>query len=157
MRSNRFRRFLGFTIAETMITMAIIGIITAMALPRLGTIRNKSEMSGALARFTRGVMAARQAAIQRGKRAVFRTQNNKIWVIVDTTATDSVIVISPISLLDVYNVTVTEPTGLSSIGYDPRGVSTQSSQQVFRFQHSSSLRDSLCVSKLGNTIRTKCP
>jgi prepilin-type N-terminal cleavage/methylation domain-containing protein len=153
---RHFRRK-GFTLAETLIVMVIIGALTAITLPRLGQLRDKSELSSAMTRFTRGVMAARQAAIQRGKRSFFRHKANKIWVIVDTTATDSVIVVSPVSLMDLYGVEVTEPSGLASIGYDPRGMSTQTSKQVFRFKHRSNRVDSLCVSKLGNTIRTKCP
>ena len=147
----------GFTLAEILIVIAIIGIMTTISLPRPGKLRDKSEMSGAMSRFTRGVMAARQAAIQRGKRSFFRHKGNQIWVIVDTTSTDSVIVVSPVSLMELYGVEVTEPSGLASIGYDPRGMSTQTAKQVFRFKHRSNRIDSLCVSKLGNTIRTKCP
>ena len=154
---SKGRRYVGYTLAEILIVVTIIGIISAISLPRLGALRDKSELSGAMSRFTRGVMAARQAAIQRGKRSAFRHKSNQIWVIVDTTATDSVIVVSPVSLFDLYGVEVTEPAGLASIGYDPRGVSTQANKQVFRFKHRSNLMDSLCVSKLGNTIRTKCP
>lgn len=155
--TNPSRLHAGFTLAEILIVISIMGIITAITLPRLRTLRDKSEMSSALSRFTRGVMAARQAAIQRGKRSFFRHKNNSIWVIVDTTATDSVIVVSPTSLLSLYGVEVTAPSGLTSIGYDPRGMSTQSTKQIFRFKHRSNLVDSLCVSKLGNTIRTACP
>ena len=64
---------------------------------------------------------------------------------------------SPVSLQDLYGVEITEPSGLASIGYDPRGMSTQASKQIFRFKHRSNRVDSLCVSKLGNTIRTNCP
>ena len=56
-----------------------------------------------------------------------------------------------------YSVQVTAPAGLVSIEYDPRGVSTQVAQQVFVFEHSGGRRDSLCVSRLGNTIRQRCP
>ena len=154
--TNRSSLLAGFTLAEILIVIAIIGIMTTISLPRLGKLRDKSELSSGMVRFTRGVMAARQAAIQRGKRSFFRHKNNSIWVIVDTTETDSVIVVSPTSLLDLYGVTVYEPSGLASIGYDPRGVSTQPSQQMFRFKHRSNIVDSLCVSRLGNTIRAKC-
>jgi hypothetical protein len=57
-----------------------------------------------------------------------------------------------------YGVQIYEPTGLTVIEYDPRGISTQSDKKLFKFRHIGSGRlDSLCVSKLGNTIREKCP
>lgn len=149
----------GFTLAEVLTVISIVGILVTFALPRLGKLRDQSRLSNATSRFTRAVMAARQAAIQRGKRAYFKTNNSSVWVIVDTTGTnaDSVVITKAASLSDMYGVTVTAPTGLVSIEYDPRGVSTQATKQVFAFLHTSGLIDSLCVSRLGNTIRERCP
>ena len=96
----------------------------------------------------------------RGKRAYFKQNNSNVWVTIDTTGngTDSVIVTAALDLQALYGVQITAPAGLTSIEYDPRGVSTQSSKQIFRFQHIASGRvDSLCISKLGNTIREACP
>ena len=148
-----------YTLAELLITISIGGILLAVTLPRYGKIRDQGEMASAMTRFTRAVIAARQSAIQRGKPAYFKTNASTIWVTLDTIGdnSDSVIVTPSIDLTDMYNVEVTNPVGLIQIAYDPRGVSTQASKQVFRFRHAGGRQDSLCVSRLGNTIREACP
>jgi prepilin-type N-terminal cleavage/methylation domain-containing protein len=149
----------GYSLAEVIIVIVIIGIIAAMSLPKLNKMRDKTKVYAATERFTRSVFAARQAAIQRGKHAYFKSNANKIWVTVDTTGTnaDSVIVNTTLDMSVTYGVTVT-PSTLVTIDYDPRGMATQAAKQVFGFTHTSSgYVDSLCVSKLGNTIRDRCP
>jgi len=149
----------GYSLAEVIVVIVIIGVIAAMSLPKLSRMRDKTKVYAATERFTRSVFAARQAAIQRGKHAYFKSQNNKIWVIVDTSGTnaDSVIVNTTLDMSSAYGVTVS-PSSLVSIEYDPRGISTQAAKQNFGFVHTASgYVDSLCVSKLGNTIRDRCP
>lgn len=159
MRLPRLASRPAYSLAELMMVIAIIGVLVAVTLPRYGKIRDQGQMASAMTRFTRAVMAARQSAIQRGKAAYFKTGDSNIWVTLDTTGnnTDSVIVTAAIDLTDMYGVTVTEPSGVVSIAYDPRGVSTQATKQVFHFRHVGGRQDSLCVSRLGNTIRTNCP
>ena len=159
MRLSKLASRKAYTLAELLITISIVGILLAITLPRYGKIRDQGQMASAVTRFTRAVMAARQTAIQRGKPAYFKANDSQIWVTLDTTGnnTDSVIVTKVIDLTDMYSVEVTDPVGLVEIQYDPRGVSTQVSQQVFHFVHSGGRRDSLCVSRLGNTIREQCP
>jgi Tfp pilus assembly protein FimT len=139
--------------------MVTVGIVMAVAAPRLSRLKDQGEMSSAMTRFTRAVMAARQSAIQRGKNAYFKHNNNSIWVIVDTTGTlaDSLVVTAAQDLNALHHVEILAPSGLTSIVYDPRGVSSQASKQVFHFKHRNNMQDSLCISKLGNTIREKCP
>ena len=159
MRLHRRASRKAYTLAELLITISIVGILLAVTLPRYGKIRDQGQMASAMTRFTRAVMAARQSAIQRGKPAYFKTNANQIWVTLDTTGNnvDSVIVTAAIDLTQMYSVQVTQPVGLVEIAYDPRGVSTQATKQVFHFEHSGGRRDSLCVSRLGNTIRERCP
>ena len=150
----------GFSLIELLVVISIIGVLVTFSLPRLVKLRDQGQLASATTRFTRAVMAARQAAIQRGKHAYFKHNNNYVWVIVDTTGinTDSVIVTGALDLNSLYGVRVVSPTGLTSIEYDPRGVSAQATKQVFAFVHTNSgMVDSLCVSKLGNTIRDRCP
>jgi len=160
MRLNRSYLRLGFSMIEVLTVMVIFGVVVTLALPKLVRLRDQGQLATAQNRFIRAVMAARQAAIQRGKHAYFKTSNSDIWVILDTTGinTDSVIITSKMNLGTEYGVSVTSPSGLTSIEYDPRGVSTQNTKQNFAFRHNTSgIVDSLCVSKLGNTIRDRCP
>lgn len=157
--SDGLRRRSGITIAEMLVVIVIIGIVTAVAVPRLADAKNQAQLTGAVTRFTRAVMTARQAAIQRGKTSYFRHDNSRFWVVVDTTGNlDTVIIMPRYDLAAEYGVSVTAPAGVTSIQYDPRGVATQPNRQIFAFKHIvSTTVDSLCVSRLGNTIRQRCP
>ena len=157
---GRHRARSGYSLAELLIVVVIIGVLSGVSLPRFAKVRNQAKLNAAMTRFTRAVMAARQSAIQRGKPAYFKTNNSSMWVTLDTTGnnTDSVIVTRALSLDTEFGVSVTSPSGLTSIKYDPRGIATQSAKQTFVFTHTqSNTKDSLCVSKLGNTIRDRCP
>lgn len=157
---RRPARKAGYTLAELLIVIVIIGVLSAVALPRFGRLRSQAQLNSAMSHFQRLVMAARQAAIQRGKPAYFKTNGTLLWVTLDTTGnnTDSVVVVRALSLPTTYRVEIYSPSGLTSVRYDPRGLSTQSSKTTFVFKHVTSSRyDSLCVSKLGNTVRERCP
>ncbi len=147
-----------YSLIEILMVISVIGIISAISFPKLAKLKDQAQLTGATTRFARAVMTARQAAIQRGRRSYFRHSSSSVWVIVDTTSSDSVIVVSPFSLESEYGVKVVSPSGVATIEYDPRGVSTQPSKQVFAFKHTNSGSvDSLCVTRLGNTIRQSCP
>jgi prepilin-type N-terminal cleavage/methylation domain-containing protein len=153
------KRKSGFSLIELLIVVVVIGIMVSMAMPALGRARVRASLSSATARFSRTVGVARQAAILRGKRSHFRMTDGVVWVTVDTGSTpaDSLVIVTAFPLDSTYGLAAITPAGVSSIEFDPRGVSTQPSRSVFRFVHPTGAKDSLCVSKLGNSIRTVCP
>ena len=148
-----------FSMIEILLVIAVVGILSAVALPSMSKARSRAELTSATNRFMRTVGVARQAAIMRGKRSYFKYDSGMVWVMVDTggTANDSVVVVPAFRLDSAYNLTAITPQSPSNIEFDPRGVSTQPSQKVYHFVHPTGIQDSLCVSKLGNSIRTVCP
>lgn len=159
MATRRTRRN-GYTLAELLIVIVIIGVLSAVSLPKFGRLRAQAQLNSAMGHFARLVMTARQTAILRGKPAYFKTDGSLLWVTLDTTGnnTDSVVVVRALSLPTAYRVNITSPSGLTSVRYDPRGLATSSAKTVFKFHHTiTGTLDSLCVSKLGNTIREACP
>ena len=148
-----------FSMIEVLIVIAIVGILSAVALPSMSKARSRAELTAATNRFSRTVGVARQAAIMRGKPSYFKFRDGTAWVMVDTggAPADSVVVIAAFRLDSTYNLTAITPSTPAIIEFDPRGVSTQPSQKVFHFVHPTGIQDSLCVSKLGNSIRTVCP
>ena len=149
----------GFSMIEILVVIAVLGILSAVALPSMTRGRAQAELESATNRFSRTVGVARQAAIMRGKRSYFKAHAGNVWVVVDTGGgpADSVVVVASFGLDSAYNLSSVTPGALAVIEFDPRGVSTQPTQKVFRFVHTLGLQDSLCVSKLGNSIRTVCP
>ena len=150
----------GVTLAELMIVTSIIGIVASVSLPRISTIRDRASLSSATTRFTRAVIAARQAAIFRGAPAAFKTNGSTFWVALDTTGTgaDSVVVTAPVDIERTYGVAVTASETQTVIPFDPRGVSMQASERLYTFRHlASNAQTTICVSRLGNTIRERCP
>ena len=150
----------GVTLAELMIVTSIVGVVAGVALPRLATIRERADLSAATTRFTRGVVAARQAAIFRGAPAAFKTNGSTFWVVLDTTgsSTDSVVITPPIDIARTYGVQVSTSASETVIPFDPRGISTQAAERLFTFRHlASNAQTTICVSRLGNTIRERCP
>ena len=149
----------GFSMVELLIVVVVIGIMVSMAMPALSRARSRAALASATARFARTVGVARQAAILRGKHSHFKMTDGVLWVTVDTgaTAADTLVIVPAFRLDSTYGLSAITPSGVTSLDFDPRGVSTQPSQSVYRFIHPSGLKDSLCVSKLGNSIRTVCP
>ena len=149
----------GFSMVELLIVVVVIGIMVSMAMPTLNRARSRAALASATARFARTVGVARQAAILRGKHSHFKMTDGMLWVTVDTgsTAADTLVIVPAFRLDSTYGLSAITPAGVTSLDFDPRGVSTQPSQSVYRFIHPSGLKDSLCVSKLGNSIRTVCP
>src|SRR5687767_14573397 len=95
-----------FSMVEILVVIAIVGLLSAIMLPSFTKARARAELRSATNRFQRTVGVARQAAIMRGKRSYFKSENGTLWVMVDTggAAADSVIVVPAFRLDSSFNL-----------------------------------------------------
>ena len=70
----------GFSLIEILTVMIMIGIISALALPRLGNSLAHQDVRGARAFIAAGHARARAAAVSRGRRTAFAIKNGVLAI-----------------------------------------------------------------------------
>lgn len=141
----------GFTLTEMLIVIIIVGIITAVALPKLDSARTKAALRSAKQELAAYLATTRAAAIRRSQPAQFYTASNKIWATVAQPDGTRASLTGSVYLDRSLNVTITIGTAVGatdSIIFDPRGMATLTSSKKFVLTRNST-KDSLCVSRLG--------
>jgi prepilin-type N-terminal cleavage/methylation domain-containing protein len=141
----------GFTLAEILIVIAIMGIMMMLALPKMGNMNDRNQMRSAKDGIAARLSAARAAAIATGRQSKFYVEADSMRI---TTFDGSVETAkgTPISLKRQFGVSVVSPN--ISIVFDGRGM-TSNSGSVIKFSRNT-LTDSLCISPIGLVNRHGC-
>ena len=153
----------GFTMVELLLVITMVGAVVAIAMPKMRSFRDTSAVRSARLELTAAIEAARAASIQRGRAARVRIRNDSVLVTVDTGAIGSAnpsryTVLGPKSLHAEHSVTVTgalpSDTG---VAFDSRGLASPRLDQtaVFVLERGTT-RDSVCVSRLGMLLPSRC-
>jgi type IV fimbrial biogenesis protein FimT len=72
---------LGFSLVELMISIALMGIILAIALPSYTAWINSSKISAAADSFQNGLLLARSEALKRNTQVIFTLGTNSDWTV----------------------------------------------------------------------------
>jgi prepilin-type N-terminal cleavage/methylation domain-containing protein len=145
----------GFTLIELMIVLTIIGIATAVAMPRISLALGAARSRAAKNHVISMVGTARSTAVQRGRTARLRLENGKMWVVSNPTAATPVLVTDTTDFSKKYSVTMT-PTSLA-VDFGARGLATTGgSGTQFILTNETRRRDTLCLSSLGVVLRRGC-
>lgn len=131
---------------ELMIAVVVMGIITAIAAPRLASIRDEASVRSATQQVGAYVATARAAAIRRGMRANFKTLGDTMWVEIQQTGAPEVIA-PKIPLSATFNVAMTSTT--DSIVFDGRGFAINLLARQKYVLTRAAESDSVCVTRLG--------
>ncbi|MGI9076561.1 MAG: pilus assembly FimT family protein [Gemmatimonadaceae bacterium] len=139
----------GFTLIEVLMVLAMVGIMTAIALPRVSTVMGAGAMRSAKLEVKAALVLARTTAVQTGGFAQFIRAANVLTVTTDSLGQQ----VRLVPANDIYaEHKVTLPAGTDTIRFDPRGfafgISTSPFYRVIRIQRGS-LVDSVCVTRFG--------
>lgn len=146
----------GVTLVEMVIVFALIGIITAISLPKLANSTDVLAIRSARQEVASYISQARALAIQSGRVALFVRNGNSIQLTV-TNANGTTSVIASQNLGAGNGVTLSASPG-DTIAFNPRGmllsgVSTTSSKiRVSR----NGVQDSVCVVGWGKVSISQC-
>jgi len=145
----------GFSTIELAIVMILIGLIAALAFPRIRGALEKQNVRSARAAAQTFVVKARAAAVQRGCRGTVQLRaDGRVWVTVCTTAPAAgrtLDTLGPIELLGArYNVQVA--ASRDSIAFDARGMKINFERVVVAFRNGA-IQDSLVVNEVGKVVR----
>ena len=113
----------GFTVIELLIVIIIIGVLTGIALPKLSTAAQKSNVRSTRIELASMVTRARAAAIQRGcvDSLHINTSTSVAWVTACKLSGSGRDTVGPVDNLN-KRFGVTLSTSKTDYGYDPRGI-----------------------------------
>lgn len=143
----------GFTLIEMLVVMALLGILAAVAFPRLARSTTTMGVRASKQRVASYLAVARSAAIQRGRVARFVRTGNTIKVMIDSANTQATFA-KPIDLGADLGVTVV-PTR-DTIAFDPRGLAFGFNGTERIVVQKGSVRDSVCVIGKGRISTSGC-
>jgi len=146
----------GFTVIEMLIVVVLLGLLTAMAYPRMSGVRNSAGLRAARVQFAASLATARAAAVRWGPPAQLKRIGNSIQVRADTGGTGSFVSLGlPVPLDSQFSVTLSAT--VDSVVFGPRGLATNLSSSGAQFALvRGSLQDSVCLTRLGEVAPVGC-
>lgn len=154
---NVLRSRQGYTLAEMVIVVVMVGMLSIFAIPKFTVIAESNKITAAREEIAAAIATARAAAVQKGRTATLWFSSNQMWVTVVTSNAGATTTVVPLkSFTTLYNVSVTPPA--SSITFDMRGFLSPrlpAPMGVFRIV-GRARRDSVCVTPVGQIMPRGC-
>jgi prepilin-type N-terminal cleavage/methylation domain-containing protein len=147
----------GVTLMELLVVLFVIGIVTAIGLPRFASMRAQANVNAAKDQVAASLVTARAAAIRHGLPAEFHFTAGEMWVTVTDPANGAQVLMgSKTAVTENLAVTVAPTPNAETIRYDGRGFATLAGGNG-KIRFTQGVRtDSLCVTRLGVLMKGGC-
>jgi prepilin-type N-terminal cleavage/methylation domain-containing protein len=149
----------GFTLFEIMTVIVLLGIMAALAIPRMSVSKRAASMQSARVQVESYISAARAIAIRNGGRTQLVQTGNTMYVVADT-GTGWITVVKPTRFNQSSNVVVSATVG--SILFDARGLATGLDAAGEKFYitgesvYGTTVKDSVCITRFGAPLDRSC-
>ncbi len=151
----------GFSFAELMVVIVVLAVVASIGVPRFNYIQQGSKVRSARDQIAAYLATARATAIRQGRDARFRLDGNTMMIERRQPDGTWAYINAPVPLEELFKVQVETRPALTEVRYNARGLMVEPSaglRQVIIVRHLSDPErvDSVCVSALGATQRTRC-
>jgi prepilin-type N-terminal cleavage/methylation domain-containing protein len=143
----------GFTILELLTVIMIIGVVVAIATPKMGKINRTADLRSSRDHLAAHIATARHIAIQRSVTTRMQRSGNMVWVETLTPA-GATLARDTLDLYAMFGTSITSP--VTQIRFDPRGFSTGGAPRKFVLKSGADLKDSVCVTGMGVIMKKGC-
>jgi len=141
------------TLIELLVVIVMTALILMMVAPRLKAVTTSSDVRSASADIATRITIARQAAIRRGRDAVFHYAGTKAWTMIVNSNGSMTALGDTVFLTSKYGVSMTVST--DSIRYNARGFASLGSSQTFELSKSG-VTQTVCVTAAGLVLQRGC-
>ncbi len=153
------RRRLGLTLIELLLVVVMAGIIFAIAIPRMTTLKTSTTLRAGRQQLTTAFAAARAAALQKGKTSTLTLTGStaRVSVMSGLNAT-SVNVFGPVRLDGDLGLTLSALSSApTSVQFDSRGMLTPTPASTLKYRIAiGSVADTICISPAGVIMPKGC-
>jgi prepilin-type N-terminal cleavage/methylation domain-containing protein len=146
----------GFTMLELLIVIVLMGLLSAMAYPRMSGVRQSAGLRAARVQFVSSLATARAAAVRFARPAQLKRSGNSIQVLADTGGTGAFVSLGlPVALDSQFSVTLSAT--IDSVVFGSRGLATNLSTSGAQFALvRGTIQDSVCLTRLGEVAPRGC-
>lgn len=146
----------GFTLLELMVVVTLVGLLGAIAMPRVRDAQRRAQLRAARSIVSNYVTSARRSSLTRSAITRFVANGNTISVTMLRDDGTEVTILSGYDLYTQNSATLTASGAALPLTFDKHGLMRAGTSVKLLLTNVANQRDSVCVSGAGLVLRGSC-